>query len=68
MVSLDPSERRRTGLTDRLAGVGGEVLSADSGSRATAGGRRRLAELQRVSHFVILVYGLPFIAAVQGTQ
>lgn len=53
-------------LTDGAVGVGAEVPGADGGVRAADGGRRGLAEPERVADVVVPVHGLPFVTAAQG--
>lgn len=48
--------------------VGVEVPGAYGSAGAAAGRWRRLAELQRVDHFVVFVYGLPFVTATQDNK
>lgn len=52
-------------LTDGLVRIGAAVLGTHGGVWTTAGWWRGLAELQRVADIILLIYGLPCVAAAQ---
>lgn len=56
-------KRQRAVLTDRLFGISGEVYGTDGGVGVAVGWWWRITEFERVAHFIILVYSLPFVAA-----